>query len=262
MFSGGPAAGGLNVLWGLHKGLKEIHSESKLIGFLDGADGLLNNKFIDIEDSSIDEIKNQGGFTLLGTGRTKIESETQMEKALQVVKENNLQGLVFIGGDDTNTNAYHLSKFFEKEKARCSVVGIPKTIDGDLKGGGIETSFGFDTAAKTYSSMIGNLTKDALSAKKYWFFVKLMGRAASHVTLECALQTKPNLAFISEEVEKKGITFKQIIDTCVKTVVARSEKEKHYGVALIPEGLIESCADLKSMIDECNRIKARGERYK
>ncbi len=259
MFSGGPASGGLNVIWGLYKGLKHIHSESKLIGFLDGADGLLKGKFIEIEENHISEIKNQGGFTLTGTGRTKIESTEQMEKALQVVKDNRLQGLVFIGGDDTNTNAYHLSEFFEQEKARCTVVGIPKTIDGDLKNSAIEASFGFDTATKTYSSMIGNLAKDALSSKKYWFFVKLMGRSASHVTLECALQTKPNLAFISEEIEKKGITFKEIVDICVKTVLQRAKLDKNYGVVLIPEGLIESCSDLKKMIEEWGRVKREGK---
>lgn len=259
MFSGGPAAGGLNVLWGLHKGLKEIHSESVLIGFLDGAGGFLEDRQIEITEKEVSGIKNQGGFTLLGTGRTKIETFEQMEKALEVVKKNNLQGLVFVGGDDTNTNAYHLSKYLEKEKARCSVVGIPKTIDGDLKGAGIEASFGFDTATKTYSSMIGNLNKDALSAKKYWFFVKLMGRSASHVTLECALQTKPNLAFISEEVQKKKITFKQIVETVANTVIERAEQGKNYGTVLIPEGLIEACSDMKSMIDACNVLKKEGK---
>ncbi|MCH9616887.1 MAG: Pyrophosphate--fructose 6-phosphate 1-phosphotransferase [Chlamydiia bacterium] len=262
MFSGGPAAGGLNVLWGLYKGLKDIHSESALIGFLDGAGGFLEDRQIEITDKEIAEIKNQGGFTLLGTGRTKIETEGQMRQALEVVKKNRLQGLVFVGGDDTNTNAYHLSKYLEKEKARCSVVGIPKTIDGDLKGGGIEASFGFDTATKTYSSMIGNLNKDALSAKKYWFFVKLMGRSASHVTLECALQTKPNLAFISEEVQKKKITFKKIVEMVAKTVIERAEAGKNYGTTLIPEGLIEACSDMKAMIDACNTLKKEGKSAK
>ncbi|MCH9622066.1 MAG: Pyrophosphate--fructose 6-phosphate 1-phosphotransferase [Chlamydiia bacterium] len=261
MFSGGPAPGGLNVLWGIYEGLKEIHSESKLIGFFDGAGGFLDDRFIEIGEDEISDIMNQGGFTLLGTGRTKIETEIQMQKALEIVKKNRLQGLVFIGGDDTNTNAYMLSKFFGKENARCSVVGIPKTIDGDLKGNGLEASFGFDTATKTYSSMIGNLCKDALSCKKYWFFVKLMGRAASHVTLECALKTKPNLAFISEEVRKKKIPFTKIVDMCAKVVIERAKKGKNYGVVLIPEGLIEACSDLKEMIDECNVLKRGGKSY-
>lgn len=261
MFSGGPAPGGLNVLWGLFEGLKEIHSESKLIGFLSGAGGFLSNDFIEIDESKVCEIKNQGGFTLLGTGRTKIESEDQMQKALEIVKEHRLQGLVFIGGDDTNTNAYMLSKFFDKHNARCSVVGIPKTIDGDLKGNGLEASFGFDTATKTYSNMIGNLAKDAVSAGKYWFFVKLMGRSASHVTLECALQTKPNLAFISEEVQKKKIPFPKIIEMCAKVVTERAKKGKNYGVILIPEGLIEACYDMKEMIDECNELKRGGKPF-
>lgn len=259
MFSGGPAAGGLNVLWGLYKGLKEIHSESKLIGFLDGAGGFLKDESLEINEEQIAEIKNQGGFTLLGTGRTKIESPEHMQNALEIVKKNRLQGLVFIGGDDTNTNAYLLSKFFQKENARCSIVGIPKTIDGDLKGNGIETSFGFDTAAKTYSNMIGNLAKDAVSAKKYWFFAKLMGRSASHITLECALQTKPNLAFISEEIKKKNISFAKVVDMTAKVVVERAKEGKNYGVALIPEGLIEACYDFKEMIDDCNELKRAGK---
>ncbi len=261
MFSGGPAPGGLNVLWGLYRGLKQIHPESTLVGFLNGAGGFLDNHFIEIEQEQIDEIKNQGGFTLIGTGRTKIESLAQMEKALAVVKENRLQGLVFVGGDDTNTNAYHLAKYFEKENARCAVVGIPKTIDGDLKSAEVEASFGFDTATKTYCNMIGNLCKDAMSAKKYWFFVKLMGRAASHVTLECALQTRPNITFISEEVSCKGITFKSIVDECVKTVVERGENGKNYGVALIPEGLIEACSDMKGMIEQCNILRKQGKKF-
>ncbi len=261
MFSGGPAPGGLNVLWGLYKGLKDIHPDSSLIGFSNGAKGFLDNQWMEINEEQISHIKNQGGFTLLATGRTKIESSAQMEKALQVVKENRLQGLVFVGGDDTNTNAYHLSKYFEKENARCTVIGIPKTIDGDLKSTDIETSFGFDTATKTYSNMIGNLCRDAMSAKKYWFFVKLMGRAASHVTLECALKTKPNLAFISEEIFQKKITFKKIIDECAQTVVERAEKGMNYGVALIPEGLIEACSDMKEMIEQCNSLKRDGKKF-
>ncbi|MCH9811205.1 diphosphate--fructose-6-phosphate 1-phosphotransferase [bacterium] len=259
MFSGGPAPGGLNVLWGMYKGLKEIHSESVLVGFLDGAGGFLADNQLVIGEEEIATIKNQGGFTLLGTGRTKIETEEQMQEAAAVVKKNRLQGLVFIGGDDTNTNAYHLAKYFEKEKVRCSVVGIPKTIDGDLKGEGIEASFGFDTATKTYSSMIGNLNKDALSAKKYWFFVKLMGRSASHVTLECALQTRPNLAFISEEVQKKKTTLKEIVEEVAKAVVERAKEDKNYGTVLIPEGLIEACSDMKAMIDACNVNRSVGK---
>ena len=254
MFSGGPAPGGLNVLWGLYRGLKEIHNESVLIGFLDGASGFLEDRSIEFNDEIINQIKNQGGFTVIGTARTKIESESQMARSLEVVKANRLQGLVFIGGDDTNTNAYHLAKYLENEKARCSVIGIPKTIDGDLKGHGIEASFGFDTATKTYSNMIGNLATDAISCGKYWFFIKLMGRSASHVTLECALQTKPNLAFISEEIAKKKIPFSKIIDQCVKTVAERSKNGQNYGIALIPEGLIEACPDMKEMIDACNKL--------
>lgn len=260
MFSGGPAPGGLNVIWGLFDAIKQVHSDSQLIGFMNGADGLLHDEFIDIEQTHIEEIKNQGGFTLIGTGRTKIESIGQKEKALETIKKHRLNGLVFIGGDDTNTNAYHLSLFLEKNKSRCSVVGIPKTIDGDLKNAWIESSFGFDTATKTYSNMIGNLCRDAMSAKKYWFFVKLMGRSASHVTLECALQTKPNLAFISEEVSQNKTTLSQIVDKCVSVVRQRSKNGKNYGVILIPEGLLESCPDMNELIQECSDCARKGQK--
>jgi len=259
MFSGGPAPGGLNVLCGLYKGLKEIHPESALIGFLNGAGGFLKNDFLELGEDQIAQLRNQGGFSPLGTGRTKIESLDQMKKALEIVKEHRLQGLVFIGGDDTNTNAYHLSLFFEKENARCMVVGVPKTIDGDLKTKDIEASFGFDTATKTFSHMIGNLCRDAMSAKKYWFFIKLMGRAASHVTLECALKSKPNLAFITEEISANKTPFKKIIEECANIVIQRAQRNKNYGVILIPEGLIEGCFDMKEMIDQCNRLKREGK---
>ena len=254
MFSGGPASGGLNVIWGLYKGLQDIHPDCQLIGFMNGASGLLEDQTLEIKKEHIEEIKNQGGFTLIGTGRTKIESTDQKEKALETIKKHKLQGLVFIGGDDTNTNAYHLSEYFEQNNARCTVVGIPKTIDGDLKNEHIEASFGFDTATKTFSNMIGNLGKDSMSAKKYWFFVKLMGRSASHVTLECAMKTKPNLAFISEEIKEKAVTLKEIIDICTDTVIERAKIKKNYGVILIPEGLVEACPDVKELIDECNRL--------
>lgn len=233
LFSGGPAEGGSNVVAGLFDGLKEMHPDSELVGFLGGPAGILDKKMKSLRKEEIDLYRNVGGFHLLGTGRTKIETEEQFQKSLEVIRELKLDGLVFIGGDDTNTNAFHLATYIKNEK--CSIVGIPKTIDGDLKSKEIEISFGFDTACKVYSEIVGNIAFDALSSLKYWHFIKLMGRKASHVTLECALQTHPNLAFISEEVK----TLEHIIDTIAETIQTRAASGKKYGVILIPEGLIE-----------------------
>jgi 6-phosphofructokinase len=239
LFSGGPAAGGSNVVAGIFDALHEMNPKSELLGFLKGPSGLIEGKFKILSSADIDPVRNLGGFDLLGTGRTKIETPEQFEKAMTVIKENHLDGLVIIGGDDSNTNAYFLHKYLRENNLSCSVVGVPKTIDGDLKSKEVEISFGFDTASKVYSEMISNICTDAKSSLKYWHFIKLMGRTASHVTLECALQTAPNLALIGEEISQKKWSLDQIIAQVADTVEDRASQGKNYGVILIPEGLIE-----------------------
>ncbi|MBI3508890.1 MAG: diphosphate--fructose-6-phosphate 1-phosphotransferase, partial [Chlamydiia bacterium] len=245
LFSGGPAPGGHNVIWGL-SALENI----RLIGFLDGPSGVIENRFREISPQEIASVRNQGGFELIGTGRTKIETSEQMEAVLRHCMAHKLDGLVIIGGDDSNTNAAHLAEYFLTKGSKISVIGVPKTIDGDLRSEEIEISFGFDTACKTYSELIGNLCRDALSAKKYTHFIKLMGRSASHIALECALATQPNLTLIGEEGNSLG----EIVQEMVHLIRKRKAAGKEYGVILIPEGLIEFIPEIRSLIGELNRL--------
>ncbi len=247
-FSGGPAAGGHNVLSGLFDGIKQIHPDSNLIGFLDGPKGLIENKRKILEKSDIDAVRNQGGFDLIGSSRVKIESKEQFEAAAKTVRENSLDALVVIGGDDSNTNAAFLA-----EVLPISVIGVPKTIDGDLRSQEIEISFGFDSACKTYAEMIGNIEKDTLSTKKYYHFIKLMGRSASHIALECALLTQPNLTLIGEE--KQPLT--KIVAEIVDLIVQRKKTGKEYGVILLPEGLIEFIPEIRDLISLLNQLLAK-----
>ena len=258
VLSGGQAPGGNNVIAGLFDALKKIHPDSVLIGFLNGPSGIINNKSIEITAPFIHSYRNQGGFDSLGSGRTKIETEEQFTNAEETVTALGLNGLVIVGGDDSNTNAAFLAEYFKKREIPVNVVGVPKTIDGDLRNEHIEVPFGFDTASKVYSEMIGNLLKDAISSKKYYFFVKLMGRSASHITLECALRTHPNIALIGEEIAVKGITLSQIIQQIVSLIVERAKQGKDYGVLLIPEGLIEFIPEIKKMLQELNSRLSKG----
>lgn len=256
LLSGGPAAGGHNVIAGLFDGLKKNSPESKLIGFKGGASGLLDDKSIEITAELMDSYRNTGGFDIIGSGRTKIETPEQFEKALATAMNHKLDALVVVGGDDSNTNAALLAEFFASRKAPIAVVGVPKTIDGDLKNEWIETSFGFDTATKLYSELIGNICRDAASGRKYWHFIKLMGRSASHIALECAFQTRPNIALISEEVEARKMSLAQIVESIAASVTARAAKGENFGVVLIPEGLIEFIPDFKVLISSINELLA------
>ena len=261
VLSGGQAPGGHNVIVGLVDALKNCDSESQLFGFLGGPSGIINNEYINLTPGFVDQYRNTGGFDMIGSGRTKIETEEQFEKTLDTCIKNNLDALVIIGGDDSNTNAALLAEYFIDKDTCISVIGVPKTIDGDLKGGLIETSFGFDTATKTYSELIGNIERDADSAKKYWHFIKLMGRSASHICLECALRTHPNIAIISEEVASEQMTLQEIVGDIVDVVVRRSENGDDFGVVLVPEGLIEYIPEMKMLIAELNDLLAKGEAY-
>jgi pyrophosphate--fructose-6-phosphate 1-phosphotransferase len=259
VFSGGQAAGGHNVISGLFDALNKINPKNKLYGFLGGPSGIVDNKTIEITEKLLLSYRNQGGFDLIGSGRTKIESQEQLKSSMKTVKDLNLDGIVVIGGDDSNTNAAILAEFFVQNDSKTKVIGVPKTIDGDLKNEYIEVSFGFDTACKIYSEMIGNLQKDTLSAKKYYHFVKLMGRSASHIALECALKNHPNYVIIGEEVKEKKMTLRQITTLLADIIVMRSEEEKNYGVFLIPEGLIEFIPEMQLLIKELNSILSTQE---
>lgn len=256
VFSGGQAAGGHNVIAGLLDALKRFNSDSKLFGFLNGPSGIINNQAIEIDEQNLKDYRNMGGFDLLGSGRTKIETPEQLQAALKTVQSLHLNGLVIIGGDDSNTNAAVLAEFFLSKGCKTSVVGVPKTIDGDLQNSAVAIPFGFDTACKTYSATIGSIEIDSLSAKKYYFFIKLMGRSASHITLECALQTHPNLALIGEEIAARNTTLKEIVTEVADLVCQRAAKKKNYGVILIPEGLIEFIPEVKQLIKELNALLA------
>ena len=256
ILSGGQAPGGHNVIAGLFDGLKSLNPASRLFGFLKGPDGLVKNEAMELTSDIIDAYRNTGGFDMIASGRTKLETEEQFQAALANCRERNITALVIIGGDDSNTNACLLAEYYKKNNCGIQVIGCPKTIDGDLKNEWIETSFGFDTACRVYSELIGNIERDANSARKYWHFIKLMGRSASHIALECALQTHPNAAIISEEVEAKQMTLEQIVDELAGIVAARAANKCNFGVALIPEGLIEFVPEVKKLIAELNDLLA------
>ena len=252
ILSGGQAPGGHNVITGLYDALKKINKNNKLFGFLGGPSGIVDGKYIELDDALIDSYRNTGGFDMIGSGRTKLETEEQFMKVWQVCQNLNISGIVIIGGDDSNTNAALLAEWLKAKNAGICVVGCPKTIDGDLKNAQIETSFGFDTACKTYAGLVGNIQRDALSAKKYWHFVKLMGRSATHVGLEVALQTHPNITLISEEVEASKMSLDALVQGMVDVIVERAEAGKNYGVAVIPEGIIEFIPEMKKLITNLN----------
>ncbi|MDO4319197.1 MAG: diphosphate--fructose-6-phosphate 1-phosphotransferase [Bacteroidales bacterium] len=256
ILSGGQAPGGHNVISGLFDGIKKIHRDSRLFGFLMGPGGLVDHKYIELTSAIIDDYRNTGGFDIIGSGRTKLETKEQFDKGLEIVKELNIKALVIIGGDDSNTNAAVLAEYYKSINAGVQVIGCPKTIDGDLKNECIETSFGFDTATKVYSEVIGNIQRDCNSAKKYWHFIKLMGRSASHIALECALQTQPNICIISEEVEAKNMTLQDVVNSIADVVAARAEYGNNFGTVLIPEGLIEFIPAIKKLIAELNNVLA------
>lgn len=253
ILSGGPAPGGHNVISGIFDAIKKFNANSKLFGFKGGPLGLLENDKIELTESLVNFYKNTGGFDIVSSGRTKIETEEHYNKALLVAKENNLNAIVIIGGDDSNTNAAILAEYFKKKGENIQVIGVPKTIDADLKNNHIEISFGFDSATKIYSEMIGNLCRDAMSTKKYWHFVKLMGRSASHVALECALKTHPNICIVSEEVLAKKKTLSEIVDEMVFVILKRSLNGDNFGIVIVPEGVIEFIPEVKSlMLELCN----------
>ncbi|MFC2420511.1 MAG: diphosphate--fructose-6-phosphate 1-phosphotransferase, partial [Treponema maltophilum] len=241
---------------GLYDAIKKGNADSVLLGFLGGPSGLLENKFIKFTDKIIDEYRNTGGFDIIGSGRTKIETDEQYAAAAKNAKANKLDALVIIGGDDSNTNAALLAEYFIQNKIPTQVIGVPKTIDGDLKNALIETSFGFDTACKTFSELIGNIGRDANSAKKYWHFIKLMGRSASHIALECALQTQPNICLISEEIAANKTTLRGIVEGICTVITKRAANGENFGIVLIPEGLVEFIPEMKVLIAELNDTMA------
>lgn len=259
ILSGGQAPGGHNVIAGLYDALKSANSANKLYGFLGGPSGIIDGKYIEFTDEFMDQYRNTGGFDIIGSGRTKLETEDQFQESLKVCKKLNISAVVIIGGDDSNTNAALLAEWFVKNNTGIQVIGCPKTIDGDLKNEQIEISFGFDTATKTYAELIGNIQRDANSAKKYWHFIKIMGRSASHVALEAALQTQPNITLISEEVEEKKMSLESIVNYMADIVAKRAAMGKNFGIAVIPEGLIEFIPEMKSMIANLNDIMAELE---
>lgn len=258
ILSGGQAPGGHNVISGIFDGIKNLNPDSKLYGFLGGPGGLVDHQYIEITADFLAAYRNTGGFDIIGSGRTKLEETAQFDKGLEILKQLNIQALVIIGGDDSNTNACVLAEYYAAKNAGVQVIGCPKTIDGDLKNEMIETSFGFDTAVKVYSELIGNIQRDANSAKKYWHFIKLMGRSASHIGLEAALQTQPNITLISEEVAEKKQTLGEIVDYMANIVAKRAANGDNFGVALIPEGLVEFVPEMKALIAELNDILAEG----
>ena len=262
ILSGGQAPGGHNVVCGLYDALKKADKNNELIGFLGGPSGLTDDKCIVFTDEYINEFRNTGGFDIIGSGRTKLETTEQFQKAAAVCKKHGITAITIIGGDDSNTNAAVLAEYFKAQNTGVQVIGCPKTIDGDLKNDDIEISFGFDTATKTYSELIGNIERDANSAKKYWHFIKLMGRSASHIALECALETQPNVCLISEEIEKKAMSLSQIASYVAKSVADRANEGMNFGVVLIPEGLVEFVPEVKKLISEINdTLAAKAEEF-
>lgn len=254
ILSGGQAPGGHNVIAGLYDALKQANKENKLYGFLGGPSGIIDGKYVEFDDKFIDDYRNTGGFDIIGSGRTKLETEEQFKKSLEVCKKLNISAVVIIGGDDSNTNAALLAEWFVKHDTGIQVIGCPKTIDGDLKNDQIEVSFGFDTATKTYAELIGNIQRDANSAKKYWHFIKIMGRSASHVAVEAALQTQPNICLVSEEVEEKKMSLNQIVEDMCKIICKRAENGKNFGIVIVPEGLIEFIPEMKDLISSLNDL--------
>lgn len=261
ILSGGQAPGGHNVISGLFDGLKKLNPNNRLYGFLGGPSGLVDHKYIELTKDIVDDYRNTGGFDIIGSGRTKLEETEQFDKGIEICQELGIKAIVIIGGDDSNTNACVLAEYYLQKKTGIQVIGVPKTIDGDLKNEMIETSFGFDTACKVYSELIGNIQRDANSAKKYWHFIRLMGRSASHITLECALQSQPNVCIVSEEVEAKNMTLNDVVDSIVKVIVDRANHGLNFGTALIPEGLIEFIPAMKKLIAELNDILADNEEF-
>lgn len=256
ILSGGQAPGGHNVISGIFDGIKKLNKDSKLYGFILGPGGLVDHNYMELTAEIVDEYRNTGGFDIIGSGRTKLEEEEQFDKGYEILKELNIKALVIIGGDDSNTNACVLAEYYAAKKYGVQVIGCPKTIDGDLKNEMIETSFGFDTACKTYSEVIGNIQRDCNSARKYWHFIKLMGRSASHIALECALQVQPNMCIISEEVEAKDMSLDDIVAGIAKVVADRAAQGNNFGTVLIPEGLVEFIPAMKRLISELNDFLA------
>ena len=263
ILSGGQAPGGHNVISGLFDEVKKLNPENRLYGFLMGPGGLVDHKYIEITEELIADYRNTGGFDLIGSGRTKLEEVSQFEKGIEILRQLDIKALVIIGGDDSNTNACVLAEYYAAKNYGVQVIGCPKTIDGDLKNDQIETSFGFDTACKTYAEVIGNIERDCISARKYWHFIKLMGRSASHIALGCALQTQPNICLISEEIQQKDLTLNQVVEQIAETVAYRASQGNNFGVVLIPEGLIEFIPAIGRLIQELNDLlAAHGADYK
>ena len=262
ILSGGQAPGGHNVISGLFDGIKKLDPDNKLYGFILGPGGLVDHNYMELTSDIIDDYRNTGGFDIIGSGRTKLEKQDQFEKGYEILKELGIKALVIIGGDDSNTNACVLAEYYAAKNYGVQVIGCPKTIDGDLKNDMIETSFGFDTACKTYSEVIGNIERDCNSARKYWHFIKLMGRSASHIALECALQTQPNICIVSEEVEAKDLSLDDIVTYIAGVVAQRAADGNNFGTVLIPEGLIEFIPAMKRLIAELNDFLAvNGEEF-
>lgn len=263
ILSGGQAPGGHNVISGLFDAVKKLNPENRLYGFLMGPGGLVEHHYVEITKDFLDPYRNTGGFDMIGSGRTKLEKEEQFEKGLEILKKLDIKALVIIGGDDSNTNACVLAEYYAAKEYGIQVIGCPKTIDGDLKNEQIETSFGFDTATKTYAELIGNIERDCNSARKYWHFIKVMGRSASHIALECALQTQPNICLISEEIQEKDQTLNEIVENIASVVAHRAHEGNNFGVVVIPEGLIEFIPAIGRLIGELNDLlAAHGADYK
>ena len=259
ILSGGQAPGGHNVITGLFDAIKKLNPENRLFGFILGPGGLVDHNYMEITAEIADEYRNTGGFDMIGSGRTKLEKVEQFEKGLEIIRQHDIKAIVIIGGDDSNTNACVLAEYYAAKQYGVQVIGCPKTIDGDLKNDQIETSFGFDTACKTYSELIGNIERDCNSARKYWHFIKVMGRSASHIALECALQTQPNICLISEEVEAKNQSLDDIVSYIANAVAARAANGNNFGTVIIPEGLIEFIPAIKKLIAQLNDVLALPE---
>ena len=259
ILSGGQAPGGHNVITGLFDQIKKLNPENRLYGFILGPGGLVDHNYMELTPEIIDDYRNTGGFDMIGSGRTKLEKVDQFEKGLEIIRELNIKAIVIIGGDDSNTNACVLAEYYAAKNYGVQVIGCPKTIDGDLKNDQIETSFGFDTACKTYSELIGNIERDCNSARKYWHFIKVMGRSASHIALECALQTQPNICLVSEEIEQKGMSLDDIVTYIANAVCQRAADGNNFGTVIIPEGVIEFIPAIKKLIAQLNDVLALPE---